>query len=176
MGTVVLWRSPNQIIYIIEMVYLSFFPNSAFLWDNILICYLPKFFIRSSCILRSSLHIIFWLNNWKHLVETMSSSMYSEESNDCEKLSKQGQSFKISMWVFTFQLKYIWVWQKKKKNREGKKALINKLCYSPQLRQRPPFTCVWDHITSHSSTSVQLYGIYFISGSHKPHCPWVVGC
>lgn len=33
-----------------------------------LICYLPKFFIRSSCILHSSLHIIFWLNNCKHLV------------------------------------------------------------------------------------------------------------
>lgn len=31
MGTVLLWRSPNQIIYIIEMVCFSFFPNSAFL-------------------------------------------------------------------------------------------------------------------------------------------------
>lgn len=68
---------------------LLFFPNSAFLWDNILICYLPKFFIRFPCILHSSLHIIFWLNNWKHLEQTMSFSMYSEEPNDFEKLSKQ---------------------------------------------------------------------------------------
>lgn len=89
MGTVVLWSSPNQIIHIIEMVCFSFFPNSAFLWDNILICYLPKFFIRFPCILHSSLHIIFWLNNWKHLEQTMSFSMYSEEPNDFEKLSKQ---------------------------------------------------------------------------------------
>lgn len=76
---------------------LLFFSQFSILVRHISICYLLKFFIRFSCILHSSLHIIFLLNNWKHLEQTTSFSMYSEEPNDFEKLSKQGQSFKISM-------------------------------------------------------------------------------
>lgn len=55
----------------------------------------------------------------------MSFSMYSEEPNDFEKPSKQGQSFKISMWVFTFQLEYIWVRQKKSFGKVRNHWLIN---------------------------------------------------